>query len=234
MIDPEVTARCSRGDALARQRAATGRDLSQRTPLPQGHDDRDDPKQKKRAFDSKLQSPTLFNPRPCLPCYVRQLRLAEATTLIFSRRRSVTSCRNRAFSSWSSAIRSSSARVRSGSLASGVTTNARCGPGGALCHRRKVMTLTPSVRAISLCSFPCVANSSACANFVAISTLECLFLLGIAACPIRPPPYVVPQNSFCALGATQCVPSPINGNQLSRCRFNTRDCGRCVVRTYGM
>src|SRR5262249_29043942 len=58
------------------------------------------------------------------------------------------------------------------------------------------MTLTPSVRAISLCSFPCVANSSACANFVAISTLECFLLLGIAACPIRPPPYVVPQNLF--------------------------------------
>ena len=36
MIDPEVTARCPRGDALARQRAATGRDLSQRTPLPKG------------------------------------------------------------------------------------------------------------------------------------------------------------------------------------------------------
>src|SRR6516162_8007319 len=77
------------------------------------------------------------------------------------------------------------------------------------------MTLTPSVRAISLCSFPCVANSSACANFVAISSLECLFLLGISACPIRPPPYVVPQISFCALGAAQRVPSPINGNQLS-------------------
>ena len=164
-------------------------------------------KKKQRAFDSKLQSPTLFNPRPCLPCYVRQLRLAEAMTLIFSRRRSVTSCRNRAFSSWSSAIRSSSARVRSGSLAFGVTTNAHCGPGGALCHRCKVMTLTPSVRAISRCSFPCVANSSACANFVAISTLECLFLLGIAAC-IRPPPYVVPQISFCALGAAQRIPRP--------------------------
>src|SRR5262249_56482138 len=47
------------------------------------------------------------------------------------------------------------------------------------------MTLTPSAQAISLCNFPCVANSFACANFVAISTLECLFLLGIAAC-IRP------------------------------------------------
>src|SRR6516165_8239905 len=47
------------------------------------------------------------------------------------------------------------------------------------------MTLTPSLRAISLCSFPCVANSFACANFVAISALECFFLLAIAAC-IRP------------------------------------------------
>jgi hypothetical protein len=43
------------------------------------------------------------------------------------------------------------------------------------------MTLTPSVRAISLCSFPCVARSFACASFDAISTLECLFFLGIAA-----------------------------------------------------
>jgi len=32
--------------------------------------------------------------------------------------------------------------------------------GGILRHRGKVMTLTPSVRAISLCSLPCVARSS--------------------------------------------------------------------------
>ena len=63
-----------------------------------------------------------------------------------------------------------------------VATNAGRGPGGALRHRCKVMTLTPSVRAISLCSFPCVARSFACASFDAISTLECLFLLAIAAC----------------------------------------------------
>jgi hypothetical protein len=44
------------------------------------------------------------------------------------------------------------------------------------------MTLTPSVRAISLCSFPRIAKSFACASFVAISTLECLFFLAIAAC----------------------------------------------------
>jgi hypothetical protein len=49
-------------------------------------------------------------------------------------------------------------------------------------HRCKVMTLTPSVRAISLCNFPCVANLFACASFVAISTLECLFVSAIAAC----------------------------------------------------
>src|SRR5262245_27773054 len=48
------------------------------------------------------------------------------------------------------------------------------------------MTLTPSVRAISLCSFPCVARSFACASFHAISTLECLFFLVIAA-SLRPP-----------------------------------------------
>src|SRR5262249_56100369 len=40
-------------------------------------------------------------------------------------------------------------------------------------------------RNFSLCSFPCVANSFACASFVAISNLVCLFLLAIAAC-IRP------------------------------------------------
>jgi hypothetical protein len=38
------------------------------------------------------------------------------------------------------------------------------------------MTLTPSVRAISLCSFPRVANSFARASFVAISNLECFLL----------------------------------------------------------
>src|SRR5262249_35494881 len=48
------------------------------------------------------------------------------------------------------------------------------------------MTLTPSVRAISLCSFPCVARSFACASFETISTLECLFFLAIAA-SLRPP-----------------------------------------------
>jgi hypothetical protein len=45
------------------------------------------------------------------------------------------------------------------------------------------MTLTPSVRAISLCSFPCVANLFARASFVAISTLECLFILAMPALP---------------------------------------------------
>jgi hypothetical protein len=102
---------------------------------------------------------------------------ATSSSLIFSRSRSVTSHRNREFSSWSSAVRSSAPRVRSGSLASGVATNAGRGPGGALRHRCKVMTLTPSVRAISLCNFPCVANSFACASFVAISALEYLVFL---------------------------------------------------------
>jgi len=54
-------------------------------------------------------------------------------------------------------------------------------------HRYKVMTLTPSVRAMSLCSFPCVTRPFACASFVAISALECLLFLAIAAC-IRPSP----------------------------------------------
>src|SRR6516165_2668020 len=42
------------------------------------------------------------------------------------------------------------------------------------------MALTPSMRAISLCSSPRVANSFARASFVAISTLECLFFLAIS------------------------------------------------------
>src|SRR5262245_28382824 len=75
---------------------------------------------------------------------------------------SVTSRRNREFSSWSSVTRSSPLRVRLGSSAS-------------LRHRCKVHILTPSVRAISLSSFPCLAKSFACASFVATSTL--------AACP---------------------------------------------------
>ena len=41
------------------------------------------------------------------------------------------------------------------------------------------MTLTPSVRAMSLCSLPCVAKSLACASLVAISALECFFFLAI-------------------------------------------------------
>jgi hypothetical protein len=45
------------------------------------------------------------------------------------------------------------------------------------------MTLTPSVRAISLCSFPCLAKSFACASFVATSTRECRFTLPMATCP---------------------------------------------------
>src|SRR5262245_19373280 len=43
-------------------------------------------------------------------------------------------------------------------------------------HRCKVMTLTPSVSAISPCSFPCAAICVACASLVATSSLECLFL----------------------------------------------------------
>src|SRR5262249_36692619 len=51
------------------------------------------------------------------------LTWAASSSLTFSRSRSVTSRRNREFSSWSSAIRSAP-RVRSGSLASGIATNA--------------------------------------------------------------------------------------------------------------
>jgi hypothetical protein len=89
-----------------------------------------------------------------------------SSSLIFSRSRSVTSRRNREFSSWTSAIRPPP-RVRSGSVAPG---------GGVLRHRCNVMTLMPSARAISLCSLPRVAKSFACASFVAISALECRFI----------------------------------------------------------
>ena len=56
---------------------------------------------------------------------------------------------------------------------------------GALRHRYKVITLTPSARAISLCNLPRVAHSFACASLLAISTLECLFLL-IIVVSLRP------------------------------------------------
>jgi hypothetical protein len=92
---------------------------------------------------------------------------AASLSSIVSRRRSVTTRRNREFSRWSTAIRSSPLRVR-------------LAPSAFLRHRCKVATPTPSVRAISLCSFPCLAKSFACASFVATSTLECRF---IAACP---------------------------------------------------
>src|SRR5262249_46463484 len=77
-IDPEVTARCARGDPLGRQSVATGRDMSQRTPLPKGMMTETTLSKKSALLMVKVQSPTLFNPRPCLPRYVRQLRLAEA------------------------------------------------------------------------------------------------------------------------------------------------------------
>src|SRR5262245_22270556 len=67
------------------------------------------------------------------------------------------------------------------------------------------MTLTPSVRAMSLCSFPRVANSFACASFVAISALECLLFLTIAAC-IRPSPCCY--KFSLRLGGTKRASSP--------------------------
>src|SRR5215470_1052878 len=72
------------------------------------------------------------------------------------------------------------------------------------------MTLTPSVRAISLCSFPCVARSFACASFETISTLECLLFLAIAA-SLRPPDAA---NFYCAL---------LQGNALFPCRFRNAE-----------
>src|SRR5262249_22103336 len=95
---------------------------------------------------------------------------AASLSLMFSRSRSVTSRRNREFSSSSVAIRSSPLPVR-------------LRPSASLRHRCTLTTLTPSVRAISLCGFPCLAKSFACASFVATFTLECRLRLAIAACP---------------------------------------------------
>src|SRR6516225_4866478 len=112
-------------------------------------------------------------------------RWAASWSLTFSRSRSVTRRRNREFSSWSSAIRSSAPRMRSGSLVSAVAATSNRRPRGARRHRYKVITLTPSARAISLCNLPRVAHSFACASLLAISTLECLFLL-IIVVSLRP------------------------------------------------
>src|SRR5262249_11045958 len=106
-----------------------------------------------------------YRDAPLRPVAPKILGLWAASSSL-TRRRSATSRRNREISSWSSAIRSS---LRLGS--------------SSLRHRCKVMTLTPSVRAISLCSFPCLAKSFACASFVATSALECRFTLAMAACP---------------------------------------------------
>jgi hypothetical protein len=86
---------------------------------------------------SRRPTPNSFRARSGFPTTTLSAtkgRLIRCTssTLIFSRSRSVTSRRNREFSSCSSAIRSSAPRVRSGSVISGVATNAGLGPGGAV------------------------------------------------------------------------------------------------------
>src|SRR5262249_25284354 len=62
-------------------------------------------------------------------------------------------------------------------------------------QRCSVMTLTPSVRAISLCSFPCVARSPACASLAAISAFECFTFLAISVPWDRVPHRRLSQNS---------------------------------------
>src|SRR5262245_17664236 len=130
----------------------------------------------RRPALAKIRPDEIFRERQ-LAIY-RDARLRPLAPKIFglwaassslTRRRSATSRRNREISSWSSAIRSS---LRLGS--------------SSLRHRCKVMTLTPSMRAISLCSFPRLAKSFACASFVATSTRECRFTLAMPACP-QPP-----------------------------------------------
>src|SRR5262249_34857490 len=83
-----------------------------------------------------------------------------SSSFICSRSRSVTNRRSREFSSWSSAIRVcgvSSIRLEP------------FDPDGRLRQRCSVMTLTPSARAISLCSFPCVTRSSAPASLAGMA-----------------------------------------------------------------
>jgi hypothetical protein len=90
-----------------------------------------------------------------------------------------------------------------------------------LCHVRlddqfitsssAIWSSSPRVRpAISLCSFPYVAKSSACASFVAISTLECLFFLAIAACFPCSPITSSHMRYMCARNANRIFGSPLN------------------------
>src|SRR5215471_11712938 len=123
---------------------------------------------------------------------------------MFSRSRSATSRRNREFSSSSLAIRSSPLPVR------------LC-PSSALRHRCKVMTLTPSVRAISLCGFPCLAKSFACASFVATSTLEYRFNLAIAACPQPPRASVLQHKGQLLFFGQTDVGAQHNGTECTDC-----------------
>src|SRR5262245_55005096 len=137
-----------------------------------------------------------FRPRPLAP----KIFGLWAASSSLTRRRSATSRRNREISRWSSAVRSS---LRLGS--------------SALRHRCKVMTLTPSVRAISLCGFPCLAKSFACASFVATSTLEYRFNLAIAACPQPPRASVLQHKGQLLFFGQTDVGAQHNGTECTDC-----------------
>jgi len=79
------------------------------------------------------------------------------------------------------------------------------------------MTLTPSVRAISLCSFPRLAKLFACTSFAAIATLECFFL---AMTTERPMERKVPK-----IGTTVALQINMIGRRV-RCKRLLR----CVMR----
>src|SRR5262249_35311607 len=60
------------------------------------------------------------------------------------------------------------------------------GCGGSFRQRCRVMTLTPSACAISLCGFPCSARSFASASLRAIWAFECFVFFALPFSPLRP------------------------------------------------
>src|SRR6266545_6955 len=98
-----------------------------------------------------------------------------SSSLAFSRSRSVTNTRSRAFSRSSSWIRASVSDSSNRAVDLPLGPPERLLP-FALRQRWRVITLTPSDRAISFCSLPCPASWSACRSRALTSFFECRFL----------------------------------------------------------
>src|SRR5215831_6746433 len=96
-------------------------------------------------------------------------------------------------------------------------------------HRCKVMTPMPSVSAISLCGFPCLAKSFACASFVATSTLE--WRLAIAACPPQPLRASLPEQprQLLFFGQTCAFVDKLSDKQRCDLRVNESGVGRVLT-----